>query len=95
MRELKKWAEYSLVGILSVALAFVWRFAKDVLPGILLGIMLTASAEKTVMQTVPSPDGAYEAYVLWQDAGAIGGDSFVYVKKLKDIGIFQHENKQL
>lgn len=53
------------------------------------------SVEKTVTQAVTSPDGAYEAYVLSSDEGALGGSTSVRVKRLKKTGIFQRKDKRL
>lgn len=58
-------------------------------------IMMGSIGEKTVTQTVPSPDGTYEAYVISCDEGALGGDTSVWVKKTRNIRIFQHKEKQL
>lgn len=62
---------------------------------IMFVIMMGSIAERTVTQTVPSPDGTYEAYVISRDEGALGGDTSVWAKKIKDAGIFQHKEKQL
>lgn len=96
---MKRWTKYGVIGLMSVVIVFALHLvSKYVLPiifGLMFGIMLSASAERIITQTVLSSDGTYEAYVLSVDAGAVGGDTFVYVKKLKDIGIFQHKEKML
>ena len=47
-------------------------------------------AENTVVQSVPSPSGAYCAEVISSDQGALGGDTFVEVYKTGvDAGFFR------
>ena len=62
---------------------------------ILFIVMMASIGEKTITQTIPSPDGTYEAYVVSCDEGALGGDTSVYVKKEKNKGLFQRKRKEL
>ena len=40
---------------------------------------------KTIMQTLPSPNGTFEARVIDVDQGALGGNTVVEVKKVGSI----------
>ena len=44
-------------------------------------IMMGNMGSKTVVQTLPSPEGGYEARVINVDQGALGGDTVVEVQK--------------
>lgn len=45
-------------------------------------IMMANMGSKTVVQTLPSPEGGYEARVIDVDQGALGGDTVVEVQKV-------------
>lgn len=45
----------------------------------LIGLQLADFGQKTVVQTIPSPDGTYEARVIDDDQGALGGSTIVEV----------------
>ena len=51
--------------------------------GILVFILLVFGSigENTVVQTLPSPDGTYEARVIDVDQGALGGNTVVEVER--------------
>lgn len=50
-------------------------------PGILLGIALSAGAERTIYERAVSPDGRHDARVQFDDAGAVSSFSrLVFVK---------------
>jgi hypothetical protein len=50
-------------------------------PGILLGIALSAGAERTIYERAVSPDGWHDARVQFDDAGAVSSFSrLVFVK---------------
>ena len=45
-------------------------------------ILIANLSEETVVQTLVSPDGSYEARVIDIDSGALGGDTVVEVQKI-------------
>lgn len=52
-------------------------------------LMFSGIALETVVRTVPSPHGKYEAQVIDRDEGALGGSTYVYIcEKQGDISIF-------
>ena len=77
---------------LAICLAFILIFN---LHSILFVIMIGSIGEKTITQTLSSPDGTYEAYVISCDEGALGGDTSVYVKKKENRGLFERKEKEL
>ena len=48
---------------------------------ILFLVMMGNIGTKTVVQTLPSPDGTYEARVIDVDEGALGGSTIVEVER--------------
>lgn len=44
-------------------------------------LLLGSIGQKTVVQTLPSPDGTYEARVIDVDQGALGGNTVVEVER--------------
>lgn len=86
-----KWARYfSIVIIICFALFFVI----NIMPAILFFVMVDNMVQSTVVETVPSPEGTYEAYVMSHDEGATGGGTSVRVKKIKKWGIFQNNKEE-
>lgn len=52
-------------------------------------LMFSGIALETVVRTVPSPNGKYEAQVIDRDEGALGGSTYVYIcEKQGDISLF-------
>lgn len=74
-----KWGKPPALKITALVLSAVM-----LIPVLFFGIMLMTFGglgQTTVVQTLPSPDGAYLAQVTDYNQGALGGDTFVEVQK--------------
>ncbi len=87
-----KWARYFSI---LVVICFALFFVLNIMPMILFFGFMANFGESTVTETVPSPDGTYEAYVISHDVGATGGGTSVRVKKAKKWGLFQNNKEEM
>ncbi len=87
-----KWARYFSI---FVVMCFALLFVLNIMPMILFFEFMTNFGESTVTETVPSPEGTYEAYVISHDEGATGGSTSVRVKKAKKWGLFQKNKEEM
>ena len=65
------------------------------LPGV---VLMSDFGKTTVVQTLVSPDGRYQAMLVDIDQGALGGNTDVYVKdteKYVDLGAISYQKKTL
>lgn len=74
---MKKPILLTISGILAVLLLLFATFV-----GILSMVFAPLKPVNTVIQTLPSPDGTYEARVIDNDQGALGRDTVVEVQKI-------------
>ncbi len=91
-----KWARYFSIFIVICFTLFAALYAAlEFLPEIIFLGMMANFGESTVTETVPSPEGTYEAYVISHDEGALGGSTSVRVKEAKKWGLFQKNKEEM
>lgn len=72
---MKKSILLAIGGILTAVLVAVVGFA------VMIALLFSNFGQKTVVQTLPSPEGGYEVRVIDDDQGALGGTTIVEVEK--------------